>query len=80
MIDRDLKELSAIRRAFPTAQVLLCWFHDLQVASSKRRRKLACESKKYCDSGNGINEILLNGRTVQQHINYKVRRARYMSG
>ncbi|XP_067260511.1 uncharacterized protein [Chanodichthys erythropterus] len=31
MIDRDLKELNAIRRVFPTAKVLLCWFHVLQV-------------------------------------------------
>ncbi|XP_026076677.1 uncharacterized protein LOC113054993 isoform X2 [Carassius auratus] len=30
MIDRDLKELNAIRRVFPTAKVLLCWFHVLQ--------------------------------------------------
>ncbi|XP_067276281.1 uncharacterized protein [Pseudorasbora parva] len=30
MIDRDLKELNAIRRVFPTTKVLLCWFHVLQ--------------------------------------------------
>ncbi|XDV16607.1 hypothetical protein PO909_016249 [Leuciscus waleckii] len=30
MIDRDLKELNALRRVFPTAKILLCWFHVLQ--------------------------------------------------
>ncbi|XP_076144157.1 uncharacterized protein LOC143126130 [Alosa pseudoharengus] len=30
MIDRDLKELNAIRQVFPNTKVLLCWFHVLQ--------------------------------------------------
>ncbi|CAM4597056.1 unnamed protein product [Leuciscus chuanchicus] len=30
MIDRDLKELNAIREVFPKTKVLLCWFHVLQ--------------------------------------------------
>ncbi|XP_049333207.1 uncharacterized protein LOC111194919 isoform X1 [Astyanax mexicanus] len=30
MIDRDLKELGAIRQTFPKTKVLLCWFHVLQ--------------------------------------------------
>ncbi|KAK7158569.1 hypothetical protein R3I94_005025 [Phoxinus phoxinus] len=30
MIDRDLKELNAIREFFLKTKVLLCWFHVLQ--------------------------------------------------
>ncbi|XP_048853138.1 uncharacterized protein LOC125721155 [Brienomyrus brachyistius] len=30
MIDRDLKELNAVREIFPSAKVLVCWFHVLQ--------------------------------------------------
>ncbi|XP_076845646.1 uncharacterized protein LOC143490946 [Brachyhypopomus gauderio] len=30
MIDKDLKELNAIRQIFPSAKVLICWFHVLQ--------------------------------------------------
>ncbi|KAF4114010.1 hypothetical protein G5714_004233 [Onychostoma macrolepis] len=39
MIDRDLKELNAIRRVFPTAKVLLCWFHVLQAVHRWMVRK-----------------------------------------
>jgi transposase-like protein len=31
MVDKDLKEINAIREVFPRAAVLLCWFHVLQV-------------------------------------------------
>lgn len=31
MIDRDLKEHNAIKHIFPSAKVLVCWFHVLQV-------------------------------------------------
>lgn len=31
MIDRDMKEMNALRDIFPNSAVLLCWFHILQV-------------------------------------------------
>uniref|UniRef100_A0AAR2LVR7 MULE transposase domain-containing protein n=1 Tax=Pygocentrus nattereri TaxID=42514 RepID=A0AAR2LVR7_PYGNA len=31
MVDKDLKEINAVRNIFPHAKVLLCWFHVLQV-------------------------------------------------
>ena len=31
MVDRDQKEIKAIKTVFPHASVLLCWFHVLQV-------------------------------------------------
>lgn len=31
MVDKDMKEIAAIREIFPDADVLLCWFHVLQV-------------------------------------------------
>ncbi|XP_049329099.1 uncharacterized protein LOC125790044 isoform X2 [Astyanax mexicanus] len=30
MVDKDLKELKAIAQVFPSAKVLICWFHVLQ--------------------------------------------------
>ena len=31
MVDKDMKEVSAIRSAFPHTSILFCWFHVLQV-------------------------------------------------
>uniref|UniRef100_A0A8B9GYU7 MULE transposase domain-containing protein n=1 Tax=Astyanax mexicanus TaxID=7994 RepID=A0A8B9GYU7_ASTMX len=30
MVDRDMKEIKAIKAVFPNTSVLLCWFHVLQ--------------------------------------------------
>ena len=32
MIDRESREISAIKAVFPTSAILLCWFHVLQVS------------------------------------------------
>ncbi|KAI4873816.1 hypothetical protein NFI96_001418 [Prochilodus magdalenae] len=37
MIDRDLKELNAIRQIFPSSKVFVCWFHVLQRSTARGR-------------------------------------------
>jgi len=32
MIDRDMKEMKALKAIFPSSALLLCWFHILQVS------------------------------------------------
>uniref|UniRef100_A0A3B1K9U1 MULE transposase domain-containing protein n=1 Tax=Astyanax mexicanus TaxID=7994 RepID=A0A3B1K9U1_ASTMX len=59
MVDKDIKEINAIKAVFPHSAVLLCWFHVLQPSESNQEFVERAESAVHKQYFSNLTELEL---------------------